>query len=127
MGLVGHCVTDREPASIRVPCDHNCTQVGEYFLAGQLTKDFINEIIGGDLIVADRSASAVPALRSLILAAPSGAASNIATEAVVRAAPDGHTLLLVGPPNMINATLYDKLNFNFIRDIAPVAGDCPYP
>ena len=51
-----------------------------------------------------------------------GAGGNIATEAVVRAPPDGYTLLLVGPPNAINATLYDKLNFNFIRDIAPVAG-----
>jgi tripartite-type tricarboxylate transporter receptor subunit TctC len=51
-----------------------------------------------------------------------GAGSNIATEAVVRAVPDGYTLLLVGTPNAINATLYDNLNFNFIRDIAPVAG-----
>ncbi len=51
-----------------------------------------------------------------------GAAANIATEAVVRAASDGYTLLLVGPPNAINATLYDKLGFNFLRDIAPVAG-----
>ena len=50
-----------------------------------------------------------------------GAGSNIATEAAVHAPPDGYTLLLVGPPNAINATLYDKLNFNFIRDIAPVA------
>jgi tripartite-type tricarboxylate transporter receptor subunit TctC len=50
-----------------------------------------------------------------------GAASNIATEAVVRSAPDGYTLLLVNPTNAINATLYEKLNFNFMRDIAPVA------
>jgi tripartite-type tricarboxylate transporter receptor subunit TctC len=50
-----------------------------------------------------------------------GAATNIATEAVVRAPPDGYTLLLVNAANAFNATLYDKLNFNFIRDIAPVA------
>jgi tripartite-type tricarboxylate transporter receptor subunit TctC len=50
-----------------------------------------------------------------------GAAGNIGTYAVVRAAPDGYTLLLVNPTNAINATLYEKLNFNFIRDIAPVA------
>jgi tripartite-type tricarboxylate transporter receptor subunit TctC len=51
-----------------------------------------------------------------------GAATNMAAEAVVHAAPDGYTLLLVGQPNAINATLYEALNFNFIRDIAPVAG-----
>jgi tripartite-type tricarboxylate transporter receptor subunit TctC len=51
-----------------------------------------------------------------------GAGGNVATDAVVNAAPDGYTLLLVGPPNAINATLYDNLNFNFIRDIAPVGG-----
>jgi tripartite-type tricarboxylate transporter receptor subunit TctC len=51
-----------------------------------------------------------------------GAASNIATEAVVRAPPDGYTLLLCSVNNAINATLYERLNFNFIRDIAPVAG-----
>jgi tripartite-type tricarboxylate transporter receptor subunit TctC len=51
-----------------------------------------------------------------------GAGTNIATEAVVRAAPDGHTLLVVLAANAINATLYKKLNFNFIRDITLVAG-----
>jgi tripartite-type tricarboxylate transporter receptor subunit TctC len=51
-----------------------------------------------------------------------GAASNIATAAVVRAPADGYTLLLVGPANAINASLFDKLEFNFLRDIAPVAG-----
>jgi tripartite-type tricarboxylate transporter receptor subunit TctC len=56
-----------------------------------------------------------------------GAGTNIATEAVVRAAPDGYTLLLVAPANAINARLYDKLNYNFIRDIAPAAGLIRFP
>ncbi|MCG2631723.1 tripartite tricarboxylate transporter substrate binding protein [Bradyrhizobium sp. WYCCWR 13023] len=51
-----------------------------------------------------------------------GAGSNLATEAVVRAPPDGYTLLLVGSPNAINATLYENLDFNFLQDIAPVVG-----
>jgi tripartite-type tricarboxylate transporter receptor subunit TctC len=51
-----------------------------------------------------------------------GAGTNIGTEAVVRASPDGHTLLLVNAANAINATLYEKLSYNFIRDIMPVAG-----
>jgi tripartite-type tricarboxylate transporter receptor subunit TctC len=50
-----------------------------------------------------------------------GAGSNIATEMVVKAPPDGYTLLLTAPANTINATLYDKLSFNFIRDVMPVA------
>jgi tripartite-type tricarboxylate transporter receptor subunit TctC len=50
-----------------------------------------------------------------------GAATNIATEAVARSAPDGHTLLWITAANAINASLYEKLSFNFIRDIVPVA------
>ena len=56
-----------------------------------------------------------------------GAGSNIGTEAVVRAPADGYMLLMVGPSNAINATLYDKLNFNFVRDIAPVAPIVRFP
>jgi tripartite-type tricarboxylate transporter receptor subunit TctC len=56
-----------------------------------------------------------------------GAASNIGTEAVARAPPDGYTLLAVTSTNTINASLYDKLSFNFIRDIAPVAGTVRLP
>jgi tripartite-type tricarboxylate transporter receptor subunit TctC len=57
-----------------------------------------------------------------------GAGGNIATESIVRAAPDGYSLLLVSLPNALNVTLYKKLNFDFIRDIAPVAsiGGTPY-
>jgi tripartite-type tricarboxylate transporter receptor subunit TctC len=56
-----------------------------------------------------------------------GAATNLATEAVVHAPADGYTLLLVPPAAAINATLYDKLNFNFLEDIAPVAGLIRFP
>src|SRR5215831_9743334 len=51
-----------------------------------------------------------------------GGGNNIGTDAVVRAPADGYTLLLCGITNATNATIYDKLNFNFIRDVAPVAG-----
>jgi tripartite-type tricarboxylate transporter receptor subunit TctC len=56
-----------------------------------------------------------------------GGGANIGTEALVRASPDGYTLLIAGGYNAINATLYNKLNFNFIRDITAVAGIVVYP
>jgi tripartite-type tricarboxylate transporter receptor subunit TctC len=59
--------------------------------------------------------------QSFIIENRPGAGTNIATESVVRAPPDGYTLLMIGPSSAVNATLYDKLNFVFLRDIAPVA------
>jgi tripartite-type tricarboxylate transporter receptor subunit TctC len=59
--------------------------------------------------------------RQFVIENRPGAGTNLATEAVARSAPDGYTLLAVSPANAINATLYEKLNFNFVRDIAPVA------
>lgn len=56
-----------------------------------------------------------------------GAGTNLGTEAAVRAPADGYTLLLVNPANVINATLYDRLNFDFVRDIAPVASIVSVP
>jgi tripartite-type tricarboxylate transporter receptor subunit TctC len=56
-----------------------------------------------------------------------GASSNLATEAVIRAPADGYTLLLGGTVNAVNATLYEKLSFNFIRDVAPVSGVVRFP
>jgi tripartite-type tricarboxylate transporter receptor subunit TctC len=56
-----------------------------------------------------------------------GASSNIATEAAIRAPADGYTLLLAGAVNAVNATLYEKLSFNFARDVAPIAGAVQFP
>ena len=60
--------------------------------------------------------------QSFVIENRPGAGGNIGTEAVVNASPDGYTLLLATVPNAVNASLYEKLNFNFIRDIVPVAG-----
>jgi tripartite-type tricarboxylate transporter receptor subunit TctC len=79
---------------------------GSADLHARLMGQWLSERLGQQFIVENRP----------------GAGGNIGTEAVVRAQPDGYTLLLAATPNAINATLYDKLNFDFIRDIAPVAG-----
>ena len=65
--------------------------------------------------------------QSFIVESRPGGGTNIATEAVINAPPDGYTLLLVAPANAINATLYEKLNHNFLRDIMPVAGLIRFP
>jgi tripartite-type tricarboxylate transporter receptor subunit TctC len=75
-------------------------------ILARLTGQYLSERLGQQFIIDNRS----------------GAGNNIGTEAVVSAAPDGYTLLLVNPANAINATLYQNLPFNFMRDIAPVAG-----
>jgi tripartite-type tricarboxylate transporter receptor subunit TctC len=75
-------------------------------IAGRLMGQWLSERLGRQFIIENRA----------------GANSNIGTEVVVRAAPDGYALLLVTNGNAINTTLYDKLNFNFTRDIVPVAG-----
>jgi tripartite-type tricarboxylate transporter receptor subunit TctC len=65
--------------------------------------------------------------QSFIIENRPGAGGNLGIETVVRSSPDGYTLVLAGAPSAINATLYDKLNFNFIRDIAPVAAIVRFP
>jgi tripartite-type tricarboxylate transporter receptor subunit TctC len=74
-------------------------------IAARLVGQVLAERLGQPFVVEDRP----------------GAGSNLATEMVVHAPPDGYTLLLIGSPNAVNATLYDDLSYNFIRDIAPVA------
>jgi tripartite-type tricarboxylate transporter receptor subunit TctC len=75
-------------------------------ITARLIGQWLSERLGQQLVIENRP----------------GAGSNIATEGVVRAAADGYTLLLVSAAHAINATLYDRLNYNFLRDIAPVAG-----
>jgi tripartite-type tricarboxylate transporter receptor subunit TctC len=75
-------------------------------IIARLTGQWLNERLGQPFVIENRA----------------GAGGNLATETAVRAQGDGYTVLLVGANNAINATLYEKLNFNFIRDIAPVAG-----
>src|SRR5262245_51934822 len=77
------------------------TPGGSADLTARLMGQWLSEKLGQSFIVENRP----------------GASTNIATEAVLRAAPDGYTMLLVAPANAINATLYDKLNFNFIGEV----------
>ncbi|HEY3641651.1 MAG TPA: tripartite tricarboxylate transporter substrate binding protein [Xanthobacteraceae bacterium] len=79
---------------------------GTVDIVARLMGQYLGERLGQQFVIDNRA----------------GAGNNIATELVANAAPDGYTLLLVNPANGINATLYPKLPFDFIRDIAPVAG-----
>jgi tripartite-type tricarboxylate transporter receptor subunit TctC len=79
---------------------------GSTDVTGRLLAQWLSERLGQPFVMENRP----------------GAGTNIGTETVVHSIADGHTLLFVTPANAINATLYDKLNFDFIRDIAPVAG-----
>jgi tripartite-type tricarboxylate transporter receptor subunit TctC len=80
-------------------------------LAARLIGQWLSERLGQQFVVENRT----------------GAATNIATDAVVRSPPDGYTLLLVNAANAINATYYENLTFNFMRDIAPIAGIGRFP
>jgi tripartite-type tricarboxylate transporter receptor subunit TctC len=74
-------------------------------IVARLIGQWLSERLGRPFIIEDRP----------------GAASNLATEAVVNSPPDGYTLLMISTPQAINATLYEHLNFNFVRDVAPIA------
>jgi tripartite-type tricarboxylate transporter receptor subunit TctC len=87
------------------------TPGGSADLTARLMGQWLSEKLGQSFVVENRP----------------GGGTNIATEAVLRAPPDGYTLLLVAPANAINATLYDKLNFNFIREVEPIAGLIRFP
>src|SRR5215203_426447 len=87
------------------------TPGGSADLTARLMGQWLSERLGQSFVVENRP----------------GGGTNIATESVLRAPPDGYTLLLAAPANAINATLYDKLNFNFVRDIEPVAGIIRFP
>ena len=87
------------------------TPGGSADLTARLMGQWLSERLGQSFVIENRP----------------GGGTNIASEAAVRAEPDGYTFLLVAPANAINATLYDKLNFNFLRDIEPVAGIIRFP
>ena len=84
---------------------------GSADLTARLTSQWLSERLGQQFIVESRP----------------GAATNIATESVLRAAPDGYTLLLAAPANATNVALFAQLNFDFMRDITPVAGIIRFP
>src|SRR5262245_22231637 len=91
----------RRPVRLLVPI----APAGAADITARLIGQWLSERLGQQFVIDNRP----------------GGGGNVGTEAVVRAPADGYTLLLVGGLNAVNATFYDKLNYNFIRDIAPVA------
>jgi tripartite-type tricarboxylate transporter receptor subunit TctC len=87
------------------------TPGGSADITARLMGQWLTERLGQPFIVESRA----------------GAGSNIGTEAVIRSPPDGYTILLTAPANAINASLYAKLNYNFLRDVSPVAGIIRFP
>ena len=87
------------------------TPGGSADLTGRLMGQWLTEKLGQPFVIENRP----------------GAGTNIATEAMLRAAPDGYTLLLVAPANAINATLYDKMSFDYLKESEPVAGLIRFP
>jgi tripartite-type tricarboxylate transporter receptor subunit TctC len=87
------------------------TPGGSADLTARLMGQWLSEKLGQSFVIENRP----------------GGGTNIATEAVLRAAPDGYTLLLVAPANAINATLYDKLNFDYIKESEPIAALIRFP
>jgi tripartite-type tricarboxylate transporter receptor subunit TctC len=79
---------------------------GAVDVVGRLTGQLLSERLGQQFVIENRP----------------GAGGNLAVEAALKAAPDGYTLLMIGSNNAWNVTLYDNLSFDFLRDIAPVAG-----
>jgi tripartite-type tricarboxylate transporter receptor subunit TctC len=87
------------------------TPGGSADLTARLMGQWLSERLGQSFVIENRP----------------GGGTNIATEAALRAAPDGYSLLLVAPANAINATLYSKLNFNFLQEMTPIAGIIRFP
>jgi tripartite-type tricarboxylate transporter receptor subunit TctC len=112
-GITGN-TDETPPSAISAPGCGHCRPVGHaaHREGASLIGQSLSERLGQPLVIENRT----------------GAGGNIGTEGVVRATPDGYTLLVVSLSNAINATLYKKLNFNFISDIAPITsiGGGPY-
>src|SRR5262245_34630518 len=103
-GVLGAAAADYPTRAIRLVVGFPAG--GPTDIVARILAQALSERIGQQVIVENRP----------------GAGSNVATQAVIASPPDGYTLMIVSPPHAINATLYKKLPYNFLEDIAPVAG-----